>query len=174
METLLENELPAIVAGGSFGKNTTFVSFVRNDEMVATDQFMSTVIFGTVNTSDGSSIPVVIKMKLRNARDPEKNYRCFHNEIAMYEKVIPFLLDCQDPATKTDSHVPTLPRYFYGRNKDAEYRETDVIFLENVEPKGYRLSEERLFLDYDHLVNALRAIAKLVLYIYIFSIVIVI
>jgi len=157
----MNEELPAIVAEGSFGKNVTFVTFERNNDMVAKDQLMSTVVFGTVITSDGSRHSLVIKLKLRDARaDHKKNYRVFHNEIATYEKIIPFLLECRGPTTEDDAHVPTIARYFYGRNTSGECWETDLIMLENVEPKGYRLSEERLFLDYDHLVKALHAIAK--------------
>lgn len=161
MDALITEELPAIVAEGSFGRDVTFVSFERNTDMMAKDQFQSEVVFGRVITSDGSGHSVVIKLKVREISKLNAilNYENFHNEIVMYDKIIPFLLECRD-STADVHNMPTLTRFFYGRNRSGRCRETDLIILEDSTTKGYRLCDERMFLDYDHLVTALQAIAK--------------
>ncbi|XP_016659180.1 uncharacterized protein LOC100164898 [Acyrthosiphon pisum] len=122
---------------------------------------MSTVLFGTVTTSDESQHRVVIKLKLRDEkmRIQFKIDFQFHNEITMYERIIPFLFECHRSMAGV-GNWPTFARFFYGRNKCGEFFERDLIVLENVNPLGFRLSEDRPFLDYDHLVIALQALAK--------------
>lgn len=158
----LRRELSAIVAEGAFGKDVEFVSFEENTDHGKLNQYMSTVVFGTVTTSDGSSRHVVIKLKFRDEKQREINKIDvqFHNEITMYEKVIPFLLSSRSPTAPDFCNAPSLPRYFYGRNRCGEFAESDLVVLENVCPRGYRLCRERVFLDYDHLICALRALAK--------------
>jgi len=161
MDSLMREELPTIVSNGSFGKNLKYVSFELDKDHVGQDQYMSTVLFGTVTTSDESQHRVVIKLKLRDEKLRVKfkiDFQ-FHNEITMYEKIIPFLFECYRSMTGAGDY-PTLARFFYGRNKCGEFVEKDLIMLENVIPLGFRLSEERLFIDYDHLLIALQALAK--------------
>jgi len=162
MDTIIvREEFPEIVRNGAFGKNLQYVSFDLDKDHVGQNQYMSTVLFGAVTTSDGSKYPVVIKLKLRNEkhRVQFKIDSQFHNEITMYERVIPFLFQCQRYMAGAGDW-PTFARFFYGRNKCGEYFERDLIVLENVNPLGFRLSEARLFLDYDHLVAACLALAK--------------
>lgn len=161
MESLLQEELPGIVNNGAFGKNLKFVSFELNKNKVGHDQFMSTVIFGTVTTSEELKYDVVIKLKLRDEklRNEFKIDFQFHNEITMYETVIPYLVQCHHSLADVGD-CPTLARFFYGRNKCGEFALSDLIVLENVESKGFRLSEARPFIDYDHLICAIRALAK--------------
>ncbi|XP_022176943.1 uncharacterized protein LOC111038230 [Myzus persicae] len=161
MDSLLREELPEIVSNGAFGKNLKYVSFDLDKDSVAQDQYMSTVIFGTVTTSDESRHRVVIKLKLRDetVRAKFKIDFQFHNEITMYERVIPFIFECHRSLSGVEDW-PTLARFFYGRNKCGEFAEKDLIVLENVAPLGFKLSEARPFLDYNHLAAAFRAIAK--------------
>jgi len=161
MDSLLREELPTIVSNGAFGKNLKYVSFELDKDHVIQDQYMSTILFGTVTTSDESQYQVVIKLKLRdeNMRILLKIDIQFHNEIIMYERIIPFLFECHRSMAGVGDW-PTLARFFYGRNKCGKFVERDLIVLENVNPLGFRLSEARPFLDYDHLVIALRALAK--------------
>ncbi|XP_016659183.1 uncharacterized protein LOC100167634 [Acyrthosiphon pisum] len=161
MDSLLREELPTIVSNGAFGKNLKYLSFDLDKDHVGQDQYMSTVLFGTVTTSDESQHRVVIKLKLRDEklRVMFKIDFQFHNEIIMYEKIIPFLFECYRSMTGVGD-CPTLARFFYGRNICGEFVEKDLIMLENVIPLGFRLSEDRLFIDYNHLVIALQALAK--------------
>ncbi|VVC43035.1 Protein of unknown function DUF227,CHK kinase-like,Protein kinase-like domain [Cinara cedri] len=121
---------------------------------------MSVVSFGTLLTSDGSKYSVLIKCKTNDKflREKLKIDTQFHNEIIMYEKIVPFLLTCRSSMV-SGLCGPSIPRFFYGRNSFDATVENDLIILENVNPSGFRLSEERLFLDYEHLVIALQALA---------------
>jgi len=163
MISLLRGELSNIVSIGAFGKNIKYVSFDLDEDHVGLqDQYMSTILFGTVITSDESQYRVVIKLKLRDEKMREilKIDFQFHNEITMYEKIIPFLFECHRSIAGGVGDCPAVPRFFYGRNKCGEFVEKDLIVLENVNPLGFRLCEERLFIDYGHLVIALQALAK--------------
>lgn len=162
MDSLLREELPEIVGNGAFGKNLKYVSFDLDEDRVGQDQYMSTVSFGTVTTSDRSKYHVMIKLKVRDEkfRVRFKSDHQFQNEITMYETIIPFLFKCHRSMGADVRDYPTLPRFFYGRNKCGEFAEKDLIVLENANPLGFRLSEARLFLDYNHLIIALQAIAK--------------
>ncbi|XP_016659189.1 uncharacterized protein LOC100160101 [Acyrthosiphon pisum] len=161
MDSLLREELPTIVSNGAFGQNLKYLSFDLDKDHVGQDQYMSTVLFGTFTTSDESQHRVVIKLKLR---DEKKRIQFkidfqFHNEITMYERIIPFLFECHRSMAGV-RNWPTFARFFYGRNKCGEFFERDLIVLENVNPLGFRLSEDRPFLDYDHVLIAFRALAK--------------
>lgn len=127
---------------------------------MAEDQYQSAVLFGTVTTSDERRHEVLVKLKLRDelVREQCKCDEQCHNEITMYEKIIPFLLAHRGSADDRD--VPSLPRFYGGRNLCGEFAENDLIVLENVIPLGYGLSAERVFLDYDHLLSAVQALAK--------------
>ncbi|XP_027847192.2 uncharacterized protein LOC114127210 [Aphis gossypii] len=161
MDSLLREELPEIVSNGAFGKNLKYVSFELNQDHMGQDQYMSTVLFGTVTTSDESQFHVVTKFKLRSEklRHMFKIDFQFNNEIIMYETIIPFLFECHRSLNGVED-LPLLPKFFYGRNKGGEFFERDLIMVENVNPLGFKLSEARMFLDYDHLITALQALAK--------------
>lgn len=162
MELFIQNELPYIITKGAFGKNVNFVSFEMDKHRTGKDQFMSTVLFGTVITSDGMIHSVLFKLKLQDPkiREEKKIDLQFHNEILMYEKIIPFLLACSGSTESYKNGHLSLAHYYYGRNKCGDYAEKDLIVLENVGPLGFRLSKEHPFLDYNHLINAIQALAK--------------
>lgn len=164
-----------LVAGmtdaGAFGPGCTPVSFEPDPRFAGQDQFASTIIYGTLTVLDGRTgsrrrHQLVFKFKhptpeLRAMFQSDKQ---FHNESLFYERLMPFLLDGGAPAAGQAVHgaaaAPSLCRYFYGRNDCGDKTLQDVIVLENASPQGYRLSDFRLFLDFDHLVLALRTLAK--------------
>ncbi|XP_022176931.1 uncharacterized protein LOC111038224 isoform X2 [Myzus persicae] len=162
MDSLLREELPKIVSIGAFGKNIKYVSFDLDKDHVGQDHYMSTVLFGTLTTSDESKYHVVIKLKLRDEklRVQFKIDIQFQNEITMYDRVIPFLFECHRSMEAEVGDCPTLARFFFGRNKCGEFAEKDLIVLENVTPSGFRLSDARPFLDFNHIVIAFQAVAK--------------
>lgn len=161
MNSLIREELSEIVANGAFGKNLKFVSFEQDTDLSGNDQYKSKIIFGIVNVSDGSNYRVLIKFKIvdKKRRVALNNDLDFHNELIMYTKIIPFLFACRGSITN-DIKGPSLPKFFYGRNKCGEFVDKDCILLENVNYLGYNMTKERLFLDYNHLVNALDSLAK--------------
>lgn len=161
MDFLIQEEFSEIVANGAFGKNLKFISFEQNMDLSGIDQYKSKVIFGTVYVSDGSNYPVLIKLKIQTKN---KNKICnndldFHNELIMYTKILPFFFGHRSLITN-DLNGPSLPKFFFGRNTCDEFEDKDCIILENVNYLGYYLTKERLFLDFNHLVNALDSLAK--------------
>lgn len=167
MSSSMDEAFRTAVAEGAFGKNVSFVSFERNTDLVGHDQYMSAIVFGTVNVSDGSGYHVVVKTKIPdlNLAQCTSSDDLFHNEITVYAKIVPFLLACyhrcQGSTTGKHAEPPLLlPRYRYGRNRCGERAAGDMIVLDDVTTTlGFRLSEERVFLDYEHVVCALRSIA---------------
>lgn len=158
----LRQELSATVADGAFGKNVDIDSFEEKTDFEKLNQYTSITIFGTIIMSNKSAYHIVIKLKLRDEekRNILKIDFQFHNEITMYEKVIPFLLSNQSSIAQNSYYMPSLPRFFYGRNRCGEFAESDMVVLENVCPRGYRSCGDRIFLDFDHLISALQALAK--------------
>jgi len=161
MDTLVREELPEIVNSGAFGKNLKYVSFDINEDYVGQNQYKSTVVFGTVKTSDESKFNVVIKLKLRDEKicSAFKIHFHFNNEVIMYKNIIPFLFECHKSLNKIEDW-PSLCRFFYGRNKCGEFFDKDLIILENADYLGFQSSKERPLVDYDHVVSAFRTLAK--------------
>lgn len=161
-------ELAKVTAAGAFGPGRTFVSFEPDPRFAGQDQFASTIVCGTVTVRDGREChdrrhDLVIKTKHSSAvlRDAYKTDDQFRNEILFYERLMPFLLHCVRPERgPVDDCVPHLCRYFYGRNDCGDLTARDVIVLENATHLGYRHSGHRLFLDFEHLILALKTLAK--------------
>lgn len=157
-----------MIETGVFGQEGRFVSFTLDGQHTDQDQFASSILYGTVIVADRDcrqqSHRLVFKFKhpIPEIRALIQNDKQFHNEILFYERIAPFLLarcsrtDADEPAT------PSICRFFYGRNDCGDQVQRDMIVLENESTRGYRSAniEHRLCLDYDHLVVALRALAK--------------
>lgn len=151
----------------SFGPECEFVSFKRDDQLINQDQFSSNIHYGTVTVRDREGLcrrhHLVFKVKHQSLemRTLYKNDDQFHNEMLFYEQIMPFMLDLLPVGEgSAEDRVPPLCRYFYGRNECGDLASQDMVVLENVCIRGYRLSEERLHLDFGHLVVALRTLAK--------------
>lgn len=157
-----------MIKAGAFGPDRTFVSFEPDPRFAGQDQFASTIVYGTVTVRDRENRDrrhdLIVKTKHHSAalREVYKTDDQFHNEILFYERLMPFLLDFvrSGRGGPVEDRVPRLCRYFYGRNDCGDLTARDVIVLENATPHGYKLSDDRLFLDFDHLILALRTLAK--------------
>ncbi|XP_060871639.1 uncharacterized protein LOC132945860 [Metopolophium dirhodum] len=156
MQLFVKTEIKAIVAEGAFGKNCNLVSFNMYNDIIEKKKWKYRAIFGDIVTSDESHYSVLIKFKNRESSGCDV---LFQNELNFYEKIIPFLLECRGPLVN-DVNALSLPRFFYGRNNGGELAEKDLIVFENVNTLGYRFTEEQMFMDNDHLIIALQAIAK--------------
>lgn len=149
-----DSALTNIVDSGVFGKGCCYVSFERDLNERGEDQFQSTVVFGTIKVSDGRCYRVVVKINEGNMEGMNIGAQ-FHNEVQMYKNILPFLMSFNH--RWTDQLFPK----FYGTIEgDRENSEKTTIIFENMHPHGYRLSDDRVFLDFDHLATSLRAIAK--------------
>jgi len=161
MEQFVKTEIKALVAEGAFGKNCNLVSFHVYNDIIEKKDWKYKAMFGEIVTSDEIHYSVLIKLKNCD-QIVREGYECdtlFQNELNFYEKIIPFLLECRGPL-ENNVNALSLSRFFYGRNNGGELAEKDLIVFENVNPLGYRFTEEQMFLDYDHLITALQAIAK--------------
>ncbi|XP_050443806.1 uncharacterized protein LOC126847539 [Adelges cooleyi] len=161
MISLLKDKLfPNIVDKGVFGEGQRFLWFKEDNKQVGEDQLQSTVVFGTLAVSDGQQYQLVIKFNFAEPKAIEifNTDIQFENEIIMYKDIIPFLMSYSEDVT---NGLPLLPRFFYGakKNEDALV-DNDVIILENMRSLGFRLSEERVFIGFDHISAGLQAIAK--------------
>jgi len=157
-----------MIETGAFGPDSQFVSYALDGQHTERDQFASSVLYGTVAVEDRDnhqqSYRLVFKFKhpLPEMRDLIKNDKQFYNEILFYERIAPFLLACSSKSDGDDPATPSLCRYFYGRNDCGDLAPRDMIVLENESDRGYRsaITEHRLCLDFEHLIVALRSLAK--------------
>ena len=83
----------------------------------------------------------------------------FRNEIHMYTEVIPFV-EKYLKKRKTDLLGEIFAKCYYAESGAACVGGRDVIVLEDMVPRGFTLSAERLFLDYDHCAVAMRQLAR--------------
>lgn len=152
---------------GVFGPECRFVSFKLDKQHTEQDQFASNVYYGTVTVNDPEGLHrrhrIVIKTKhqIPELRIMVRSDIQFHNEVLFYERILPFLLDTL-PAhgVSAEGRPPPFCRYYYGRNMCGDLVSQDMIILENECTRGFQMSELRLHLDFDHLIVAIKALAK--------------
>ena len=83
----------------------------------------------------------------------------FHNEIHMYTEVIPFMEEFLRKS-QADLVREIFAKCYYAESGAACVGGRDIIVLEDMVPRGFTMSAERLFLDYDHCAVALRLLAR--------------
>jgi len=167
----VDGTIADMIAAGAFGPDVRLVSFELEGLHTEANQFATCVLYGTATVDDRDgrrrSHRLVFKFKHPTVelRVLYHNDSQFHNETLFYERIAPFLLGVGVGGSQRN-HVgtaaPTLCRYFYGRNDCAEQAHRDVIVLENETVRGYRtaVTSERLTLDFDHLIVAIRTLAR--------------
>jgi hypothetical protein len=80
----------------------------------------------------------------------------FHNETVMYKEVIPLFEEFLKKG-RAVSLGQIFPKCYYAKCGAGD---TDIVVLENMAPRGFTPSADRLFLDYDHCAIALRHLAR--------------
>ncbi|XP_050055014.1 uncharacterized protein LOC126549557 [Aphis gossypii] len=163
---------PRAAAEGAFGPGAVYASFRADDRdgaAAAGDQFMSDIVFGTVTLTGaaerpaGGGVPVVVKFKNADARMSAmmNMHEKFYNEYVFYARLLPALAaSAADPAAA----FALFPRFLYsnatpdGGAADGHHQ---VIVLASVAPDGYRAADERVFLDAEHVLLALRKLGAL-------------
>lgn len=167
VEYLRDVLFPRAAAEGAFGPDAEYAGFRTDDSSTATDQFASDVVFGTVTLRTAGAVaenelPVVIKFK--NA-DPvlsakmNMNHK-FRNECVFYARLLPELMR---RAGGRSAVSPLFPRFVYSNaTADDGYDAAaeQVIVVTNMNPSGYRMSDQRVFLDVDHVLLALRKLGE--------------
>ncbi|GFG31624.1 hypothetical protein Cfor_03201 [Coptotermes formosanus] len=83
----------------------------------------------------------------------------FHNEALIYTEVIPFVEEFLKK--RQDILLGELfAKCYYAESGAACAGRSDIVVLEDMEQRGFTLSVERLFLDYEHCAVALRQLAR--------------
>lgn len=162
----LENHVfPRAAADGAFGADAEYVSFRVDDGggPAAGDQFASDIVFGTVTVRCRTATAAAdhrLVIKFKNA-DPVMSAMMnmnqkFYNEYVFYARLLPELVRrAPDPVAAR----ALFPRFVYSNaTLDGGCATTgeQVIVVASLVPDGYRMSDQRLFLDADHLRLALR------------------
>lgn len=128
-----------------------------DSKTVGQDQFMSNVVFLTaVVQRDKCTVrlPLVVKLEPFNIelRESLKTNIQFYNEVFMYEIVLPFL-------DKSNICETIFAKFYHGVGR-TDKTDENIVVIEDLRPKGFRLTEERAFLDYEHLSLAMSKLGK--------------
>lgn len=158
----MDRAIAEMIGAGAFGAGAELETLEPDSQRTGQDQYASTVYFGTVFVRDregdrrGHQLVFKLKNRVPELRDLYQADSQFHNEIFFYEQMVPYFR-AAEPAS---ARVPSLANYLYGRNGCGDLADTDMVVLENDSARGYRLSAQRLYLDFDHIVVALKTLAK--------------
>jgi hypothetical protein len=161
--------VPTMVARGCFGDRSKQRVEITKCKVIPAetgdDHFTSNVIFVNVELKFEHEAPQTYNLLVKVTSE-DAIYReffdtdvLFHNEIHMYTDVIPFmekfLRKCQ-----VDLLGDIFAKCYYAESGAACVGGRDIIVLENMVPRGFTPSAERLVLDYDHCAVALRQLAR--------------
>lgn len=161
----LKNVLfPRAVAAGAFGPGAEYESFCVDPTTVAasTDQFASDIVFGTVTLRGRGRAAIRVVIKFKNA-DPAMSammnmHQKFHNEYAFYARLLPELAR---RAANPAAALALFPRFIYSNATLDGDGDEQVIVITDLTSDGYRMSDDRVFLDADHVTLALRKLGAL-------------
>ncbi|XP_022188534.1 uncharacterized protein LOC111047168 [Nilaparvata lugens] len=163
----LENELfPTAMRDGNFGPGLRFVSCELDAEAAGVDQYASSVLFLSASaasenksaTADNhlTRFDVVVKFQPTDkaVRELMNSDVQFHNEFSMYKTILPKL-------NNSTTVIPSIfPKFYFGVTTLGKDPESDVIAIEDLRGEGFKLTEERAFLDYDHVALTLTALGE--------------
>ena len=161
--------VPTMVAHGNFGDRskqrleTTKCRVVY--KATGDDHYTSTILFTNLELKFERQAPQAYSLLVKvTSKDPI--YRkyfdsdvLFHNEILMYTEVIPFVEEFLRKR-QVDLMGEIFPKYYYAEIGATYAGGRDIIVLEDMVPRGFTPSAERLVLDYDHCAVALRQLAR--------------
>jgi len=161
--------VPTMVAHGNFGDRSKQRLETTKCEVVykatGDDHYTSTILFTNLELKFERQAPQAYSLLLKvTSKDPI--YRkyfdsdvLFHNEILMYTEVIPFVEEFLRKR-QVDLMGEIFPKYYYAEIGATYAGGRDIIVLEDMVPRGFTPSAERLVLDYDHCAVALRQLAR--------------
>lgn len=150
----LRNEiLPSTFSSGQ----SKFVSCEFDNEAVGEDQYASNVVFVKVTVEkrhEKIEIPVVVKREpfALSIRELVLTGLQFYNEVFMYSKMLPFL----QQGLQDTSIFP----YFHHGIGLLNNPDDNIIILQNLKPLGYRLTKNKVQLDFDHLALAMSKLGQ--------------
>ena len=161
--------VPTMIAYGSFGnRSKQSVETTKckvTHKATGDDHFTSNILFINLELKFEHQAPQAYSLFVKvPPEDPQ--YRkyvdtdvLFHNETVMYTEVIPFV---EEFLRKRQVVLlgEVLAKCYYAESGAACAGRSDIVVLEDMRPRGFTPSAERLVLDYDHCVVALRQLAR--------------
>ncbi|KAE8573151.1 uncharacterized protein [Halyomorpha halys] len=149
----VKSVISSLVKNGMFGK-FDFVD-VQPDETVIGAQFGSSLVFVTLTLTGPeamSKLPLLIKLPFTDEieREARNGNAMFYNEVTMYKEILP------DLGVGNDFY----PQVFNGLATCGAKPDNDLLVLENLKYKNYKLSKTKVFLDFEHISVAIKKIAQ--------------
>lgn len=157
----MADEIKAVIGSaaknGKFGEVFTLVDLIPSSKE-GEAQFASDVIFARAKLENGSGQrdeDVVIKRAQKNdyIRQMSNSDAQFYNEHLMYSEVFSFL-----EANGVISEI--YPKSVHTNATLGENYEDDIIVVEDLRPHGYKLTKEKVFLDFDHCALAMKSLGR--------------
>ncbi|XP_054285508.1 uncharacterized protein LOC129002032 isoform X1 [Macrosteles quadrilineatus] len=146
MQCFKDNILPQMIQSGVFGVDPT-VSSVK-DCSEDREEFMSNVKFVDVELKVGQAsekIPLFCKFEDNDTKEVKREKfqtdLQFSNEVFVYKEFIPLF-----PKSVTN----IFPKFYFGAATPGISSDPGFIVFENLHPKGFEETHEKVFLDYDH------------------------
>lgn len=142
---------------GKFGEVFTLVDLIPSSKE-GEAQFASDVVFARAKLENGSGLrdeDVVIKRAQKNdfIRQMSNSDAQFYNEHLMYSEVLTFL--------EADGVISEIyPKSIHTNATLGENYEDDIIVVEDLRTHGYKLTKEKVFLDFDHCALALKSLGR--------------
>ena len=161
--------VPKLVAHGCFGNKSGHRVETTKCKVVykatGDDYFTSNIFFINLEFKFELQAPQEYSMFVKGApEDPifRKYFDAdalFHNELHMYTEVIPFMEKFLRKR-QADLVGEIFAKCYYAESGAACVGGRDIIVLEDMVPRGFTPSPERIFLDYEHCAVALRRLAR--------------
>ena len=161
--------VPTMVAHGSFGdmskQRVETIKCKVTQRVTGDDHFQSNIHFINVEIKFENQAPNAYSLLVKaSPEDPTHRYYfdtdvLFHNEIHMYTEVFPFVEEFLRER-QADLQGEIFAKCYYAESGAANVGLRDIIVLEDMVPRGFTPSAERLFLDFDHCAVALRKLAR--------------
>lgn len=157
MEAIIREKIGSAAKNGKFGEVFTLVDLIPSSKE-GEAQFASDVVFARAKLENGSGRrdeDVVIKraQKSEYIRQMSNSDAQFYNEHLMYSEVLSFL-----EANGVVSEI--FPKSIHTNGTLGENYEDDMIVVEDLRPHGYKLTKEKVFLDFDHCALAVKNLGR--------------
>ncbi|KAK9498836.1 hypothetical protein O3M35_003392 [Rhynocoris fuscipes] len=150
-----ESDLKTLVENGYFG-NVTYVSSNLDKDADKGTQFASVINFVKITVNDGNKnidYNIVIKKKhiSEEAKEGFRSDDAFRNEYIMYTEILPFL---------NAEKLNLFTKLYQGNIKDGSVKDGETLVFENVSLDGYRVTKEKVFIDYNHIALAMKKLGE--------------
>ncbi len=141
-----------------FGEGAIYLGFENDQKYSAKEGNFSTMIFGRIKYRKGnenrySGSLILKQMPQKEKINSDTVTSQMTNEIFFYTHVLPFLSSYR----KIDS---IFPEFFDSLLEINSTKKEAILILENLQEIGFRMSDRKSFLDFDHLSLMLRKLGN--------------